>query len=651
MAIVYRALDLRLRRQVAVKALPPDLAFREDVRMRFLREAETAARLNHPNIVPIYSVDERGGVVFFVMALVDGENLGARLARGVPLPVGEARRVLGEVADALAYAHARGVIHRDIKPDNILLERQTGRPMVTDFGIARAVEADSRLTVTGITVGTPAYMSPEQALGEREIDGRSDIYSLGVVGYQMLAGEPPFRAANTPSMMMKHVSETPRPLRERRSEIPRAGGAGMHRALAKRPDDRWADAGAFRDAITGSGDEAAGGREERESAEQIGGREVPASVRTQAAPTGGGEPPAWMWDWNAVSTHERPAQRELRGAEVEAPLRGDTSASPGPTIPAHHSLPAPDARRAPAPSPTRNPWPTPPEPESPREMRQWREQQREEIRRPRQERKEEMRRVRKDHRAVRHTMETFASKPIEERIRLFRRSLVGNSATIATLATVNLLTFPFFPWFIFPAIPLTRDVVRKGETLWPHGVTWRQVLGLDTSLALPALQGEGSKALSSIDAAAAELVPREVLEGPHGSAVKRAVADRAAALALLETLSKADRELLPDVVPTVQALVERIVALAQMLHHLDADVRPELGERVEARIAEVEREPEGSPDRERRLMLLQRQRATLQDLTQRRARVAGQLDSAGIALQNLELDLLKLRSSGVHAAL
>src|SRR6185503_19297249 len=162
-------------------------------------------QLNHPNIVPIFSVDERDGLVWFVMGLVDGESLGALLLRDPRPPFPDVKRILHDVADALAYAHGRGIIHRDIKPDNILLDRLSGRPMVTDFGIARAVEGDSRLTVTGIAVGTPAYMSPEQAMGEKEIDGRSDLYSLSVVGFQMITGELPFQASNTPSMLMKHL--------------------------------------------------------------------------------------------------------------------------------------------------------------------------------------------------------------------------------------------------------------------------------------------------------------------------------------------------------------------------------------------------------------------------------------------------------------
>ena len=234
MAVVYRALDLRLHRHVAIKVLPPELAFNPDVRTRFLREAQTSAQLNHAHIVQIFSVDEREGLVYFVMALVDGESVGARLAREPRLPVEQARRVLAEVLDALEYAHRHGVVHRDIKPDNILIDRASGRSIVTDFGIARAAAGDSRLTVTGVAVGTPAYMSPEQALGERELDGRSDLYSLAIVGYQMLAGQTPFKAANTPAMLVKHVSEMPRPLRELRPDLPAPLATAIDRALAKR---------------------------------------------------------------------------------------------------------------------------------------------------------------------------------------------------------------------------------------------------------------------------------------------------------------------------------------------------------------------------------------------------------------------------------
>ena len=217
MGIVYCARDRRLKREIAIKVLPPELSFRADIRQRFLREAETAAQLNHPNIVPIYTVEEKDNLVYFVMAYIKGDNLGQRLQQHGPIPPVEVRRILREVADALAYAHNRNVIHRDIKPDNIIIDEETGRAMVTDFGIARALtdSGDSRLTATGMAIGTPAYMSPEQSAGDRAIDGRSDLYSLGVVGYQMLCGQAPFVANNTPSMLVKHLSEKPVPVDER----------------------------------------------------------------------------------------------------------------------------------------------------------------------------------------------------------------------------------------------------------------------------------------------------------------------------------------------------------------------------------------------------------------------------------------------------
>jgi serine/threonine-protein kinase len=252
MGIVYRAKDRRLKRMVAIKVLPPELGFRGEIKSRFLREAETAAQLSHPNIVPIYSVDEREGLVFFVMACVDGDTVAKRLAERGPMPVDDARRILREVADALAYAHARGVIHRDIKPDNILLG-EDGRAMVTDFGIARAIQegADSRLTATGVAIGTPAYMSPEQAAGDREIDGRSDLYSLGIVGYQMLAGQLPFLASSTAAMLMKHISERPAPLDHVRPDVPRDLSDAVMTLLEKEPSNRFPSAAAFEAVMAG----------------------------------------------------------------------------------------------------------------------------------------------------------------------------------------------------------------------------------------------------------------------------------------------------------------------------------------------------------------------------------------------------------------
>lgn len=250
MGIVYRGRDLRLKREVAIKVLPPELAFRAEIRSRFLREAEMAAQLSHPHIVPIFSVDEREGLVYFVMALVEGGSLATRVAATGAVAPDEVRRILIEVGEALAYAHARNTVHRDIKPDNILLDAATGRAMVTDFGIARAVTegGDQKLTATGIAMGTPAFMSPEQSAGDRELDGRADLYSLGVVAYQMLCGDLPFTATSAPALLVKHLSEAPTPI-EHRADVPADLARAVMRCLAKHPDDRFPDAASLVQAL------------------------------------------------------------------------------------------------------------------------------------------------------------------------------------------------------------------------------------------------------------------------------------------------------------------------------------------------------------------------------------------------------------------
>jgi serine/threonine protein kinase len=253
MGIVYRARDTRLKRSVAVKLLPPELAYRTEIKSRFLREAEMSAQLSHPNIVPIYSVDEKDGLVYFIMACVDGDNLGKRMAAQGPMPVAEVRRILREVSGALAFAHARKYIHRDIKPDNILIDKDDGRAIVTDFGIARAIQdgAETRLTATGIAIGTPAYMSPEQAAGDREIDGRADLYALGTLGYQMLAGRLPFEANSTPALLVKQLSEKPLPIVERRPDTPPDLAGIVMRLLEKDPAARFASADELTAALEG----------------------------------------------------------------------------------------------------------------------------------------------------------------------------------------------------------------------------------------------------------------------------------------------------------------------------------------------------------------------------------------------------------------
>ena len=248
MGVVYRARDERLQRRVAIKVLPPELAYQKDIRERFTREAQTAARLSHPHIVPIHDVGTGAGLVYFVMGYVEGESLGGRIKRRGKLPPDEARRIMKETADALSAAHGLSIIHRDIKPDNILLEGTRGRVMVTDFGIAKALSATSGATLTGVgvAIGTPQFMSPEQAAGEREIDGRSDLYSLGVVTYQMLTGELPFNAPTVAGILMKQITEPAPVLHTTRPEIPEDLSLAVARCLEKDPENRWPTADSLR---------------------------------------------------------------------------------------------------------------------------------------------------------------------------------------------------------------------------------------------------------------------------------------------------------------------------------------------------------------------------------------------------------------------
>ena len=244
--IVYLAREVRLDRLVALKVLPPDRAI-PALRERFLREARTAAKLSQPNIIPIHAVDEIGEFVFFAMAYVDGESLSTRIARGGPMEPGEASRLLRDVAWALAYAHAQGVVHRDIKPDNILIERGSGRPLVADFGIAHVTEG-SGATAVGQVLGTQEYMSPEQASGE-EIDGRSDIYSLGVVGFFALSGGLPFHGPNVRAVLAQHITQPAPPLLSAAPTVPAKLAQVVDRCLAKAPSDRYKTAEALAEAI------------------------------------------------------------------------------------------------------------------------------------------------------------------------------------------------------------------------------------------------------------------------------------------------------------------------------------------------------------------------------------------------------------------
>jgi serine/threonine protein kinase len=584
MSVVYRARDLRLNRPVAIKVLPPEMAHDAAIRARFTREAQMSAQLSHAHIVPIYDVGERDGLAYFVMALVTGGNLGSHLVREPRQPVDEVRRILCEVADALAYAHLRGVIHRDIKPDNILLDRQTGRAMVTDFGIAWAMEAGARLTATGIAVGTPTYMSPEQAVGERELDGRSDIYSLGVLGYQMLTGRVPFEAANSMALLLKHVTERPRPIAELRPEAPRALREGVERAMMKAPEDRWPTAAAMRDALT-SGDAS-----------------VPSWRADQRDPVRYTSPRPDGSRRVAAVRSPVPRRSLSRDAEDVSPPARNDGVGPVPNAPGTRV-------REIVMEPAHLASLTPPQRE---DLRLW-----------------------------------HGRVNLMDRVKAMRGyAWLTVGAIIGGIGGFAFGIEEAPPFVLSPLVSLymSAKAWRRGKSLRESGLKLRRVL------LMPRAKWVIPPPPPSPDQALEKLVPREILDGLEGAVIRRAVGDRSAILAIVASLPKADRALIPEVEPTVKALVERVAHLAQMLHRLDQSIDPNLAHELDRRIADVEREGD-SQEGERRLGLLRRQRGTVEELVQRRAALARQLDAAGLALGSLRLDLIKLRSSGLQSAL
>jgi eukaryotic-like serine/threonine-protein kinase len=241
MATVYLAHDVKHDRQVALKVLKPDLAAALGTE-RFPREVRIAAQLQHPHILPLHDSGEVDGFLYYVMPFVEGESLRAKLRREGPLPIHDALRILKEVVDALAAAHAHGIVHRDMKPDNVMI---SGRhAMVMDFGVAKAVSAagGDTLTTVGIAVGTPQYMAPEQAMAEPNIDARADIYAVGVLAFEMLTGEPIFAGKSPQAMLSAHVIEKPPDVREKRANVPPPLAEAIARCLEKNPADRWQSA-------------------------------------------------------------------------------------------------------------------------------------------------------------------------------------------------------------------------------------------------------------------------------------------------------------------------------------------------------------------------------------------------------------------------
>ncbi len=566
MGIVYRARDRRLKRLVAIKLLPPELAFRSEIKTRFLREAETAAQLSHPNIVPIYSVDERDGLVYFVMALVEGPTLAKKMYEDGQISVDETRRVLREVADALAYAHARGVIHRDIKPDNILLDKESGRAMVTDFGIARAIQegSDSRLTATGVAIGTPAFMSPEQAAGDREIDGRTDLYALGVVAYQMLSGRLPFQASTTASMLMKQITERPTPVGQLRSDCPADLAATVMSLLEKEPENR-----------------------------------VPSAAALSRA------------------------------------LSGDVT-----VLPAVTEAPPPPRRFETAPS---SPLPV-----------------------------------------SRTGISNYSPATSEEIARWMAPEVRKFRASFGTFAFVNavIVLASIFGHADFYVVTVfwSMAMAFKYSKLWNAGYDWRDVFRQPRDRRLFDLAGETieearglfDKERRSLPRPARAALPPMPLAGgaspqrgaafdsnrtdmgPYRGTVQRAEQDRGEILRMVSSLPRSDQSLVDGVIPATEALFQRIQLLAQAAAADEKSTVPDALAQIESQISELEALANplerGSEDRVRRLALLKRQRRGVVDVTRRHDDARAKLDSCVLALQNMRLDILRLRAGSVANA-
>ena len=541
MGVVFLARDLALKRRVAIKVLPPELAFRQEIKTRFTREAQTAARLAHPHIVPIHTVGDEGGLVYFVMGFVDGESLAARLRRRHALPAEEVRRIMKETADALGMAHAMGVIHRDVKPDNILLEGTRRRVMVTDFGIAKALSqaGTGTLTGTGIAIGTPHYMSPEQAAGEREIDARSDLYALGVVGYEMATGELPFQAPTVPGILMKHISESAPDIMRARPDLPEDLATCIMRCLAKDPESRW--------------------------------------------PT------------------------------AESLVRALDSRNAGPYRPPPPRAPRADAlaRRA----------PTGAAPERHRD-----------------------RRPRHSARGARDVVPE--SRPREpEIVRKFREEFARWAVVSGGLMLINVATGITDPWFLFVAGFWGFGLGSRYSKLWQAGYSWRDVLNR------PPAPDAVEARLSPIEVPKALRKATDVGAdedfGPLKAQITQLRRDEAAVRQIVDRLPASERNLLPDVVHTVEGLSTRALELARTLSQMEGEVDGEALGRLDARLEDLSTE-EGD---DRRIELLRRQRDTLRELVERRQKLHEQFESCVLAVQNMRFDLLRLRSAGVSTVL
>jgi serine/threonine protein kinase len=573
MGVVYRARDERLHRRVAVKVLPPELAFQKEIRERFTREAQTAARLSHPHIVPIHDVGEGAGVVYFIMGLVEGESLGGRLKRRGKLPADEVRRIMKETADALSAAHALSVIHRDIKPDNILLEGTRGRVMVTDFGIAKAVSSVSAATLTGIgvAIGTPQYMSPEQAAGEREIDGRSDLYSLGVVAYQMTSGLLPFNAPTVAGILMKQITEPAPILHETMPGVPEDLSLAIARCLEKDPENRWPTADALRRSL--------------ESRTVSGYR--PTQTQVRAVPRK-----------STTGTRPRPqsAQDRSRGAPQAAPLapRGGRSAPPprrGSGIGGSQYV--------------RN------------ERGEW---------------------IRVSEGGDLPLHDT-GEPPLVQKV---RAQFAKWAAATGGCFLLNLATgITDGPWFLFVAAGFGFPLLKSYSQLWQAGYSWRDVLNpppAADAVGLPA--GKGGRKLIA--------APKAAEYGSYFDRMNHIHDDRKNILRMIQQLPDADRKQLPEVIETAEALYARASDLARTLNEMDQSFGHASPDRIRLQLDALALRPE-TEERNRQVSILERQLRTAGDLAARRDAFLQRFESSELAMRNLRLDLIKLRTGGIGA--
>ena len=573
MGVVYRARDERLQRRVAIKVLPPELAFQKDIRQRFTREAQTAARLSHPHIVPIHTVGEGEGLVFFIMGYVDGESLSQRLKRRGPLAVEEARRIIKETADALSAAHAVSIIHRDIKPDNILLEGKRGRVMVTDFGIAKALSSSSGATLTGagVAIGTPSYMSPEQAAGESEIDGRSDLYSLGIVSYQILTGDLPFNAPTVAGILMKQITEPAPLVTDSRPDIPEDLALAVSRCLEKDPENRWPSADSLRRAL-------------------------------ESRTVSGYRPTGLGW-------------RAQRGSQAAPPPRTGRSAR---QVPARR--PGRDLARVPG---------------------SGRPGGRIDRARYRRERLPQARQG-----AGSPSPKTDTGEP--KIVQRARSEFARWASVSGGLFLLDVVTSGFPDWSLVVAgIWAGFGLVPRYARLWQAGYSWRDVLSRPP--AADSIERTLKKAGGKLPR---QLPPPSVRDfGAYVDRIEHMQRDRTAILKQWQGLPQAERDMLPEIVETVDRLFERGQKLGRLLKDMDiADVSAAEAADLERRLDEARSGPNDEEHR-RHVQLLERQQRNVQALRGQRQEAQRNLESCYLAMQNLRFDLLRLKSSSINEVL